>query len=106
VGFYCTPIARVRDKALELAGRPPVRLAEGVVGRDDGWGLAVIGWLGARRSPTPASGPWAGPARRRRGGHWPGSAMPLPTGGSCRAGQSPGRGEHPRHARRDHAGQL
>jgi hypothetical protein len=45
-GFYCTPIARVRDKALELAGRPPVRLAEGVVGRDDGWGLAVIGWLG------------------------------------------------------------
>jgi hypothetical protein len=46
-GFYCTPIARVRDKALELAGRPPVRLAEGVVGRDDGYGLAVIGWLGA-----------------------------------------------------------
>jgi hypothetical protein len=46
-GFYRTPIARVRDKALELAGRPPVRLAEGVVGRDDGYGLAVIGWLGA-----------------------------------------------------------
>ena len=46
VGFYRTPIARVRDKALELAGRPPVPLAEGVVGRDDGYGLAVIGWLG------------------------------------------------------------
>jgi hypothetical protein len=47
VGFYRAPLARVRDKALELAGRPPVRLAEGVVGRDDGYGLAVIGWLGA-----------------------------------------------------------
>jgi hypothetical protein len=40
-------VARLRDKALELAGRPPgLPALEGTVGRDDGWGLAVIGWLG------------------------------------------------------------
>jgi hypothetical protein len=40
-------VADLRDKALELAGRPPVLPAlEGPVGRDDGYGLAVIGWLG------------------------------------------------------------
>jgi hypothetical protein len=44
--LYRTPIARARDRALELAGRPPARLAEGVVGRGDGYGLAVTGWLG------------------------------------------------------------
>jgi hypothetical protein len=44
--YYRSPVADVRDKALELAGRPPVTLAEGVVGRDDGYGLAVIERLG------------------------------------------------------------
>ena len=40
-------IAELRDKALELAGRPPALPAtEGAVGRDDAYGLAVIGWLG------------------------------------------------------------
>jgi hypothetical protein len=40
-------VADLRDKALELAGRPPALPAlEGPVSRDDGWGLAVIGWLG------------------------------------------------------------
>jgi len=44
--YYRSPVADVRDKAVELAGRPPVPLAEGVVGRDDGYGLAVIERLG------------------------------------------------------------
>jgi hypothetical protein len=44
--YYRSPGADVRDEALELAGRPPVPLAEGVVGRDDGYGLAVIERLG------------------------------------------------------------
>jgi Domain of unknown function (DUF4132) len=40
-------VARLRDRALELAGRPPALPAlEGPVSRDDGWGLAVLGWLG------------------------------------------------------------
>ena len=46
VKFYRSPVADVRDKALELARRPPAPVAEGVVGRDDGYGLAVIEWLG------------------------------------------------------------
>ncbi len=44
--YYRSPVADVRDKALELAGRPPVPVMEGVVGRDDGYGLAVIERLG------------------------------------------------------------
>ena len=44
--YYRPWIAEIRDKALELAGRAPAPSAEGVVGRDDGYGLAVIGWLG------------------------------------------------------------
>jgi hypothetical protein len=43
---YRDPLARIQDKALELAGRPPLPSAEGVVGRDDGYGLALIGRLG------------------------------------------------------------
>ena len=40
-------VARLRDRALALAGRPPALPAlEGPVSRDDGWGLAVISWLG------------------------------------------------------------
>ena len=40
-------VAELRDKALELAGRPPALPAlEGPVSRDDGWGTAVIGLLG------------------------------------------------------------
>jgi hypothetical protein len=40
-------VSKLRDTALELAGRPPALPAlEGPVGRDDGYGLAVIGWLG------------------------------------------------------------
>jgi hypothetical protein len=40
-------VAELRDKALELAKRMPALPAfEGKVSRDDGWGLAVIGWLG------------------------------------------------------------
>lgn len=40
-------VAELRDRALELAGRPPALPAlEGPVSRDDGWGLAVLGWLG------------------------------------------------------------
>jgi hypothetical protein len=40
-------VSKLRDKALDLAGRPPALPAlEGPVGRDDGFGLAVIGWLG------------------------------------------------------------
>jgi hypothetical protein len=40
-------VAELRDKALELAGRPRALPAlEGPVSRDDGWGLAVLGWLG------------------------------------------------------------
>jgi hypothetical protein len=40
-------VARLRDRVLELAGRPPALPAlEGPVSRDDGWGLAVLGWLG------------------------------------------------------------
>jgi Domain of unknown function (DUF4132) len=40
-------VVRLRDKALELAGLPPALPAfEGAVSRDDGWGLAAIGWLG------------------------------------------------------------
>ena len=46
VRFCRTQVAQVRDKALELAGRPPVPDAEGVVGRDDGYGRAVIARLG------------------------------------------------------------
>jgi hypothetical protein len=39
--------ARLRDRALELAGYPPAPPPlEGPVSRDDGWGLAVIAWLG------------------------------------------------------------
>lgn len=42
-----TRVAELRDKALELAGRPPaLPPLEWPVSRDDGWGLAVIGWLG------------------------------------------------------------
>jgi hypothetical protein len=44
--YYRSWIAQIRDKALELADRAPAPSAEGVVGRDDGYGLAVIGWLG------------------------------------------------------------
>ena len=41
------PFSRLRDQALEMAGRPPAwPPTEGAVGRDDGFGLAVIGWLG------------------------------------------------------------
>lgn len=40
-------VAVLRDRALVLAGRLPAWPPnEGVVGRDDGWGLAVIGRLG------------------------------------------------------------
>ncbi len=40
-------VAKLRDQALDLAKRPPALPAlEGPVSRDDGWGLAVIGWLG------------------------------------------------------------
>ena len=40
-------VAELRDEALELAGRPPALPSlEGLVSRDDGWGLAAIGWLG------------------------------------------------------------
>jgi hypothetical protein len=40
-------VAELRDRALELAGRPPAPPAlEGPVSRDDGYGVAVIGWLG------------------------------------------------------------
>ena len=42
-------VAELRDKALELAGRRPALPLpdlEGPVSRDDGYGLAVIGWLG------------------------------------------------------------
>jgi hypothetical protein len=40
-------LAEIRDRALELAGRPPARPAiEGSVSRDDAWGLAALRWLG------------------------------------------------------------
>jgi hypothetical protein len=40
-------VAELRDAVLELAGRPPaLPVLEGAVSRDDGYGLAVIGWLG------------------------------------------------------------
>jgi Domain of unknown function (DUF4132) len=40
-------VSELRDRALELAERPPAPPPlEGPVGRDDGYGLAVIGWLG------------------------------------------------------------
>ena len=39
--------SQLRDKALDMAGRPPAwPPTEGAVGRDDGFGLAVIGFLG------------------------------------------------------------
>jgi hypothetical protein len=43
---YRDPLTRIQDKALELAGRPPLPSAEGVVARADGYGLALIAWLG------------------------------------------------------------
>jgi hypothetical protein len=46
VRYYRDPLARIQDKALELAGRPPLPSAEGVVARNDGYGLALIAWLG------------------------------------------------------------
>jgi hypothetical protein len=40
-------VASLRDRALDLAGYPPaLPPLEGPVSRDDGWGLAAIGWLG------------------------------------------------------------
>jgi hypothetical protein len=48
VGFDVrSRVSKLRDRTLELAGRPPAFPAfEGPVGRDDGYGLALIGWLG------------------------------------------------------------
>lgn len=49
-------VARLRDRALELAGRPPALPAlEGPVSRDDGWGLAVLGWLGVAEDWPPGA---------------------------------------------------
>ena len=46
--------SRLRDKALDMAGRPPAwPPTEGPVGRDDGFGLAVIGWLGLAEDWSP-----------------------------------------------------
>jgi hypothetical protein len=39
-------LGELRDEALELAGRPPPPDNEGVLARDDGFGLAAIGRLG------------------------------------------------------------
>jgi len=81
VRLYRDPLARIRDKALELAGRPPLPSAEGVVARADGYGLALIGWLGpapdwpqglaellahcaTARSARPSAG-WENACRRR-----------------------------------------
>jgi hypothetical protein len=42
-----SPLAELRDRALELAGWPPALPAlEGPLGRDDAFGQAVIRWLG------------------------------------------------------------
>jgi hypothetical protein len=49
-------VAELRDRMLELAGRPPALPAlEGPVSRDDGWGLAVLGWLGVAEDWPPGT---------------------------------------------------
>jgi hypothetical protein len=47
VPHYKSPVADVRDRALQVGGWPPaLPHAEGAVGRDDGYGMAVIAKFG------------------------------------------------------------